>query len=179
VPRLESIAAQLKVGYLAGAGRHDEAQAKVYRYFAAGIAVSLALVVLVERLHRPILALFTQDPAVLSLAAAVLLVALVHEPGRNFNTIIIPALKGAGDVRFPVYVGIVSMWGLGVGGAWLLGLRLGYGLPGVWAAMASDEWIRGLVILWRWRSGAWKSKALVAGEPGGPSISRIETEEGL
>ena len=173
------IAAQLKVGYLVGAGRAAEAEQKVYRYFAIGFGCSLVLVVLVERFHRPLLALFSADAEVVALASAVLLVALVHEPGRNFNTVIIPALKGAGDVRFPVYVGIASMWGIGVGGAWLLGVKLGYGLPGVWTAMAADEWLRGLAMLWRWRSGAWKTKALVTAEAGGSSVSMVEAEEGL
>jgi Na+-driven multidrug efflux pump len=172
-------AAQLKVGYLVGAGRAAEAQQKVYRYFATGFGLSVVLVIVVERLHRQLLALFSADPEVVALASAVLLVALVHEPGRNFNTIIIPALKGAGDVRFPVYVGIASMWGIGVVGAWFLGVRLGYGLPGIWAAMAADEWLRGLIMLARWRSGAWQGKALVTAEAGGPSLSRVEAEEGL
>jgi Na+-driven multidrug efflux pump len=95
------------------------------------------------------------------MVTAVLFVAIFHEPGRDFNTIIIPALKGAGDIRFPVYVGIVSMWGVSVFGSWLLGLKMGLGLLGVWIAMASDEWLRGLIMLWRWRSGVWKASSLV------------------
>jgi putative MATE family efflux protein len=153
--------AQLKVGYLVGAGRHDEATHRVYRYFGIGFLISLVLVILLAFFRQPILALFTQDRRLLSLAGSVLLVAIVHEPGRNFNTIIIPALKGAGDIRFPVYVGIVSMWGLSVFGSWVLGLKLGLGLIGVWIAMTSDEWMRGLAMLLRWRSGAWKSRTLV------------------
>ena len=85
----------------------------------------------------------------------------MHEPARNFNTIIIPALKGAGDFLFPVYVGLASMWGLGVFGAWLLGLKLGFGLVGVWMAMALEEWLRGLTMLLRWRSGIWRLRSLV------------------
>jgi putative MATE family efflux protein len=154
--------AQIKVGYLVGAGRHDEAKVKVYRYFAVGFFISLLLVAATSLMRSEVLGIFTQDPKLIPLAASVLLVAVIHEPGRNFNTIIIPALKGAGDVRFPVYVGMVSMWGVGVLGAWLLGLHWGLGLVGVWIAMASDEWLRGLVMLWRWNSGAWKSKCLMA-----------------
>lgn len=153
--------AQIKVGYLVGSGRPDEAQGKVYRYFACGFLISLVLVVMINVLRRPILGIFSQEPGVLALAASVLLIALIHEPSRNFNTIIIPALKGAGDVRFPVLVGIGSMWGLGTFGSWLLGVKLGWGLCGVWVALASDEWVRGLIMLRRWHSGAWKTKALV------------------
>ena len=175
-------AAQLKVGYLVGAGRHEEATHRVYRYFAWGFATSLVLVLVLQAFHRPLLGLFSTDPRVLALAASVLVVAVVHEPGRDFNTIIIPALKGAGDVRFPVYVGIVSMWGVSVVGAWFLGLHLGLGLVGVWMAMAADEWLRGLVMLWRWRSGAWRRFRLVdAPEDTGAlaALGQVEAEEGL
>jgi putative MATE family efflux protein len=171
--------AQIKVGYLVGAGRHDLARGKVYRYFAVAFGISVVGVVLVQWWHRALLGLFTDDPDVIGLASSVLLVALVHEPGRNFNTVIIPALKGAGDVRFPVLVGMVSMWGVGVFGAWLLGVRLGLGLPGVWAAMAADEWLRGLLMLWRWRSGAWTSKALLGAQEAEVALSAVEIAEGL
>jgi putative MATE family efflux protein len=156
-------ATQITVGHLVGAGRHADAAGRVYRYFALAFAISLSLVTALQFARRPVLELFTADPKVLELAGAVLLVALVLEPGRNFNTVIIPALKGAGDVRFPVYVGVASMWGLGVGGAWLLGVRLGWGLVGVWIAMAADEWTRGVIMLLRWRSGRWRAFRVVAG----------------
>jgi putative MATE family efflux protein len=166
--------AQLKVGYLVGAGRHDEAQNRVYRYFATGLVISFVLAAAVAFWHSPILGLFTHDSVLLATAAAVLFVAVIHEPGRNFNTIIIPALKGAGDIQFPVYVGIVSMWGVSAFGSWLLGLKLGLGLLGVWIAMACDEWLRGLIMLRRWHSGAWKSRAFVRpSQPAGPECATI------
>jgi putative MATE family efflux protein len=159
------LATQIKVGYLVGAGRADEAQGRVYRYFLSGLVITAAGVVIVMLLQRPIFSLFTDDAAVLAMIASVMLVELALEPGRTANVIVIPALKGAGDVRFPVYVGVASMWGVGVFGAWFLGLHLGLGLPGIWVAMASDEWLRSGVMLLRWRSGAWKSKRLLSPAP--------------
>ncbi len=154
-------AGQIKVGYYIGAGRQEEAQRRVYGYFAAGFLTSFGLAVLINVFKRPLLGLFSSSPALIGLASTVLLISLGHEPGRNFNTIINPGLKGAGDVHFPVLAGIVGMWCIGTFGAWLLGIRLGLGLIGVWAAMCADEWSRGIAMLMRWRSGAWKSKALV------------------
>jgi putative MATE family efflux protein len=154
-------AAQIKVGYFVGAGMADAAQRKVYRYFAAGVAISFALVVIAKLFEVPILNVFTQNASIQAMSFGVLLIALFHEPGRNFNVIIIPALKGAGDVRFPVYVGILFMWGVGVTLAYVFGIILGWGLMGICVAMALDEWSRGIVIFFRWRGGRWKTKALV------------------
>jgi putative MATE family efflux protein len=165
---------QLKVGYLVGAGQHGEAQRRVYRYFAVGLVVSFVLAASLALGRAPLLGLFTDDKALLITAASVLFIAVIHEPGRNFNTIIIPALKGAGDIRFPVYVGIASMWGVSAFGSWLLGLKLGLGLVGVWIAMASDEWLRGLIMFWRWRSGAWKSHSFVS--PATPDVTGPRSE---
>jgi Na+-driven multidrug efflux pump len=48
------------------------------------------------------------------------------------------------------------------GGAWLFGVHFGFGLPGVWAAYAADEWLRGLVMAARWPRGAWTPHARAA-----------------
>jgi putative MATE family efflux protein len=173
-------AAQLKVGYLVGSGRHAEAKQRVYRYFALASLCTVSAVVPIELFHRPVLGLFSTDPGVLALGSTILMIAVIHEPGRNFNTVFIPALKGAGDVRFPVTMGVVSMWGVGVAGAWLLGIRLHWGLAGIWLAMAADEWLRGLVMWRRWRSGAWQSsRRLEAAGAAVAQVAAVEIEEGI
>jgi len=154
-------AVQIKVGYYVGAMMADVAQRKVYRYFLCGMAISTAAVLAVKLLQVPIIGYLSQNPEIQTMAFGVLLVALIHEPGRNFNVIIIPALKGAGDVRYPVYVGMIFMWGVGVTLAYVLGIALGWGLVGICVAMAADEWSRGIVIFFRWRGGRWKGKELV------------------
>jgi MATE family, multidrug efflux pump len=162
-------AGQIKVGYFVGAGKQAQAEGRVYGYFAIGFLTSLVVILAINLFKRPLLEMFSSNSRLVGLAATVLLVSIVHEPGRNFNTIINPALKGAGDIHFPVLVGTVGMWCVGTFGAWLLGLRLGMGLVGVWTAMAADEWSRGIVNLLRWRSGVWKQKALV--EPPAPDAA--------
>jgi putative MATE family efflux protein len=156
---------QIKVGYWVGAGMHSTAYRKVYRYFALGFTVSAVLAGSVFLVQKPLLHLFTDNTQIPQILAGVFIVALILEPGRNFNVIIIPALKGAGDVRFPVYTGMILMWGIGVVLSYVLGIRLHWGLLGVWIALSCDEWIRGLVMLFRWKSGRWRSKTLLRAMP--------------
>ena len=175
-------AGQIKVGYLVGGGRPDEAMGRVYRYFAAGFFASLVVVLTIYAFKRQILGIFSASESLLTLAASVLLIAVVHEPGRNFNTIINPALKGAGDMKFPVIVGIIGMWCVGTFGAWLLGLQLKLGLVGVWTAMCADEWSRGIAMLIRWRSGGWKHKGFVRATDEAvvaAALSSVEQAEGV
>lgn len=155
-------ATQIKVGYFVGAGRPDDAYHKVFRYFFSGVLVSLLLVIVANFIQVPVMKFFTKDITILHLISEILLVSLVLEPGRNFNVIIIPALKGAGDVQFPVFVGMILMWGIGVLFAYVFGIIFGWGLIGVWTAMTCDEWIRGSFMFLRWRNGKWKNKLLLA-----------------
>ena len=68
----------------------------------------------------------------------------------------LPSLEVEGsDARFPVMAGALSMLLVLAGGSWLLGVVLGWGLPGVWIAYAADEWIRGLIMWRRWQTHAW------------------------
>ena len=62
------------------------------------------------------------------------------------------------DVKFPAMMCICSSWILGVGLGYLLGVKMGYGLVGVWAAMTMDECLRGFVFIFRFRSRGWAKK---------------------
>jgi Na+-driven multidrug efflux pump len=66
------------------------------------------------------------------------------------------ALKGVGDVKFAVTAGIISMWGNGVLWTFIFGIVFNMGVVGAWLGMAMDEWIRGIVMQFRWRSMVWK-----------------------
>ncbi len=50
--------------------------------------------------------------------------------------IVISSLRATGDVGFPIQMAVLSMWCVWVPLAWLLGLKLGLGLAGIWIAHA-------------------------------------------
>lgn len=154
-------AGQLKVAYLVGAKKFSVAGRNVWGYYAIAFTLSMSLMFLCYLFRFPIIQIFTKDAATVAMVSTLFLISFFRESGRISNIVVIPALKGSGDVYFPVICGLIFMWGIGVGGAWILGIEMGLGLAGVWIAIAADEWIRGVVIAWRWKSGAWKSKALV------------------
>ena len=98
---------------------------------------------------------FTDDAQILDAASTLLWLAVLVEPGRVFNIVYINALRATGDARFPVAAGVVSMVLVMGGGAWLLGVHFGLGLPGLWIAYAADEWLRGLTMAARWKWRGW------------------------
>ena len=151
----------IMIGQLVGAGRFDEAAHVGMRNFRIAFAAAWVLGLGLFMGRTELMRIFTVEEAVISLGALVFMIDAFLEPGRTFNIVLISGLRGAGDVQFPVVMAVLSMWSVNIGLGYYLGVVLGYGLPGIWAAMLVDEWIRGLAMLWRWRSGAWRSKALV------------------
>lgn len=155
------IGTEIIVGQMVGAGEMNAAYRRLMKSVKISFVLTLAIVSTAVIFRHELIGLFTKDPDILALGASIFLLSIVIEPGRTFNMVIINSLRAAGDARFPVLMGVISMWGISVPLAYVLGVHLGFGLYGIWIAFTVDEWLRGLIMLLRWRSRAWEKKALV------------------
>jgi putative MATE family efflux protein len=154
-------AGEILVGHAVGAGDLRGADRTLRRSLSVALAVALAVAVAMALAGPWVLRLFTADPAILATAGTLLWINVLLEPGRTCNVVVINALRATGDARFPVQAGAASMLLVMAGGSWL-GVRLGWGLAGVWLAYALDEWVRGAIMLVRWRSLRWTHAARAA-----------------
>ena len=91
----------------------------------------------------------------------ILAIDIVLEFGRVTNLVYGQALKTSGDAVFPVVMGAVFMYLAAVGGTYFFGLHLGLLAIGAYIGLASDECIRAVGMVLRWKSGKWKNKRLV------------------
>ncbi|GGM43512.1 putative transporter YisQ [Paraliobacillus quinghaiensis] len=152
---------QIYIGQLVGAGKLETAYKEMYRGLRFALAVSLSVGVILALSGEFLLGLFTDDTEIISLGATLLFMGIILEPGRTFNLVIISALRASGDAKFPVMIGVLSMWGISVTLAYFFGISLGYGLIGIYIAIIMDEWFRGSLMFLRWRSKKWQKKAVV------------------
>ena len=146
---------QIQTGYFIGRGLIDAILIRVQKYFVVGFIVTNIVTITIFLLSDNIIPLFTDQAEIAALTASLIAGSILLEAGRVFNLIFISALKAAGDIKFPVKMGILSMWGLGVVFSYLLGVHWGYGVFGAWMAIAMDEWFRGVIMARRWRSKVW------------------------
>ena len=149
------------IGQLVGMNKIRAAYTIGKRVMRVGVAFSVTLSLLVAIFGKTILSMLTSDPWIISTGAAILWVEIFLENGRALNFFGVNALRSAGDIYFPVLVGIVVMWGIQVVGSYVLGIGLGWGLVAMWAVFALDENIRGLIFLRRWNSFRWVGKGFV------------------
>ena len=146
---------EIVVGRLIGAGDFEGA----YRQLLSSLKISLMLcaggMAIIAVIAPHLIGLFSHDPVVIKGGALLLRIAVILEIGRVFNIVVINSLRATGDAHFPVKVGVVCMWLLWVPNSWFLGLHLGWGLVGIWIAMACDEWLRGIIMYYRWIKRRW------------------------
>ena len=154
-------ASQVIVGFLVGAKRQNEVTNRVWKSMSLAIVISVGLAIFFYITSDTVLSVFTTDPEILSLAHNVLLVEIFLELGRAINIVMVGCLQAAGDIRTPMLVGVFGMWLCAVPLSYLFGIYWGWGLVGIWIAMAIDEILRGLLFIYRWQSGKWKEKRLI------------------
>lgn len=151
-------AAQIIVGHLVGAGKHDEAYVLIMKSLKKAWVITLTIACVFAVFRVQLMGIFTKNPEIIALGGIILIVDILLEMGRVVNLIVIGGLKASGDVNFPMIIGIFSMWGISTLGAYVLGIHLGFGLVGIWVAMLLDEVIRGIIMLYRWRGGKWRTQ---------------------
>ncbi|WP_018605089.1 MATE family efflux transporter [Uliginosibacterium gangwonense] len=150
-----AVAGEIIIGHMIGAGKFEDAYHQAMNNLKFGLVITIGTVILAAILAPVLLDLFTDDPVIIATGALLVRLSICLEPGRTFNLVFVNALRATGDARYPLLLGIASQWTIMVGGAWLLGTHLGWGLPGVWIAFAADEWLRGMLFLRRWRQRKW------------------------
>ncbi|MDA3730388.1 MATE family efflux transporter [Niameybacter massiliensis] len=156
-----SSAVQIIVGHLIGAGDIDDADELVMKTLRPTVFISLVVAILLYLGSDIFFGLFTKDPAMLALGKQIMFIQIFLEVGRTFNLVIIRSMQAAGDIKYPVMIGILSMWGVAALLSYVFGIILGMGLVGVWIAMALDEIIRAILVYRRWKKGTWRGRALI------------------
>lgn len=152
---------QILIGHMIGAGKIEDAYVRALKSLRISIFISLATAGVVYLVAKPFLGIFTDNGSIIEAGTVLLLMTVVLEPGRAFNLIMISSLRSAGDVKFPVYIGILVMWGISVTFAWFFGIFLGLGLIGIWIGFIADEWLRGVLMLRRWKQRNWVRMSFV------------------
>lgn len=152
---------QLLVARYIGGKQYDRAMHRGIKTLKISMLVSFATSLSIALIGDPLLKAFTNDPEIIAIGLPVLWAIVFIEPGRAMNIVLMGSLKSAGDVRFPVIIGVICMWGVAVLLSYFFGIHLGLGLLGIWIAQGLDEWIRGLFAYKRWLSKPWKRKDII------------------
>jgi len=149
------------IGHLTGMKKYDAAFALGRRVLRVSVAVTFVLSFITACFGHTIFSMLSDNEHIIRMGSLVLWVDILVEVGRAINLFGVNSLRSAGDIYYPVTVGIIVCWTVAVGGSWLLGIGLHGGLIALWCALILDENIRGLIFIRRWKSRRWTAKSLV------------------
>jgi putative MATE family efflux protein len=158
-----AVAGSAVVGQNLGAGRPDRADAGLRECARLSTWLMSAVGASFFFLAAPLVRLFLRSPddgPAVAAAAMCLAISAFEQPFMAMAMALGGGLRGAGDTRSPVLVGLLGVWGVRVPLAWALAFPAGLGLYGIWITMIADWAVRTAVFSVLYRKGAWKTLRL-------------------
>lgn len=149
----------ISIGHLVGQDKIRAAYLLGKYVMRLSILVSLILSCLWAVFGHTIFSMLTNNEEIIRLGVTIMTIDILVEIGRAVNIYATNALRSAGDVNFPFYLGVIVQWSVSVGLSYLLGIHWGWGLVGMWIAFLFDENIRAIVFVRRWNSMKWAQKS--------------------
>jgi len=142
-------------------GANRDAGVRIVARHALGLAIAYtgACGLLFAAAARPLAALFTTNEAVRDLAAQLLYVAAAFQVFDGANIVARCVLRGAGDVRYPAAVGVLTAWVCTPPLTLGLGISLGWGALGGWLGLCAEIVLGAGVLWWRFVKGHWRAAA--------------------
>ena len=156
-----AMATQIITGHLVGAGKSDEAYKRVFKTLRTSMPITIAMASINALLCRYTLQFFTSNQNIIALGQMIMIVDIFVEMGRCLNMTFVCSLKAAGAYIFPLIMGILCNWGLGLTTGYFVGVALGVGVAGIFMGTATDECIRGLIVMFYWYKKKWVGKSVV------------------
>jgi len=157
VPMGLSQAATVRVGHAAGRGDAAGAYRAGWSAVAVAMLFSVVMTGVIVTVPEPFAALFLDtaraDAAeVLSLAAALLMLAAMFQIVDALQAVAAGALRGLNDTAFPMVIAGVSYWGLGAGSAVWLAFGAGFETRGIWIGFVIGLTAAAVLLIWRFKS---------------------------
>jgi putative MATE family efflux protein len=152
-----SNAAATLVGQNLGAGQPARAEAAVWHIGWMNMAFTLVVSVLFFAFNHELIALFTNDPAVIAIGGEWLQILSYSYFVYGWWMVSVQAFNGAGDTATPTWINLVFFWLIQIPLAWALALPLGWGHSGVFWGVFVSETAVGVFTLWLFTRGRWKA----------------------
>ncbi|HKR07618.1 MAG TPA: MATE family efflux transporter [Gemmatimonadaceae bacterium] len=153
-----SNAAATMVGQALGARKPDRAEHAVWMAARYNLWFLGSVGVIFVVLAGPIVSIFTSDSAIAQNAVAGLRTVAFGFPFYAYGMVLTSAFNGAGDTWTPTWINLFVFWAWGIPLAYILGIVVHRGPPGVFLSMLLTYTTLAVVSVWLFRKGRWKTR---------------------
>jgi len=152
-----SNAAATLVGQNLGAKQPERAEASVWHIGWYNMAFTLGVSVAFFFFHDRLLAIFTEDPAVVAIGGEWLRILSYSYFVYGWWMVSVQAFNGAGDTATPTWINLVFFWLIQIPLCYWLAVTLDWQHTGVFWGVFVSETSVGLFTLWLFTRGKWKT----------------------
>ena len=146
------------IGQCMGNGDADAAEHYFKRLTRITLLISSAWNLLIFLLTPFFMKFYALQPETKRLVIWLVLIHNVFNAAAYpFSGALSNGLRAAGDVKFTMYVSVISTIAVRLLLSWLLGIVLKMGVIGIAIAMVCDWSIRAVIFFWRQKSGKWNT----------------------
>lgn len=156
-----SMANEIIVGHLVGAKKFIGAYQRTFKSLYLSLKITLLVVALIFILKSQIMDLLNLQGEIRQIIYPLFYLSFILEIFRALNIVMVNALRATGDAKFPMYMGIIFMFFVGLPASYFFGIYLGFGVIGIWIGFCCDESLRGICNTLRWISKKWQTKRIV------------------
>jgi len=154
-----ALTAMTHMGKNMGANAHGQAERTGSITHRIAFVFVLMVVVLMILFSTTLLHLFIRkEDAVIAdyrFKALFIVFSLVQIP-KAMNTVVVGSLRGAGDIKWIMWINIIGVLILEIGMNWIGAFIFHLGLMGIWSIQGLDEVAKSQINFLRFRKGKWK-----------------------
>lgn len=136
-------------------GARDFSWHNTLLFMGLGASINLVLAIFGPQL----LGIFTKSQEIISLASLLLWLNIFYDPSRVGNEITIASLNLVGQVKYPVYVGILVTYLFTIPCIYLVTRVFHLQMAYIWLVFIIDEGLRLTLFMRRWMAGGWMSRS--------------------
>jgi len=174
VPMGVAAAAAVLVGQAVGRGDAAGARRAAGAAYACGVGFMCTSAALFLAAPHELARLYTKNAAVLAIAASLIPIADVFQVFDGLQVVSSGVLRGIGDTRVPMLVGVLGFWLIGFPVSVYLGFRTAAGPEGLWWGFVAGLAAVGVFLLARVRVRLARTvrRVVIDEERTAPSIGR-------
>ena len=140
-------------------GAKNEQLARMYTRMCQriGFVIAIGMSLFIFFGSQTLAEFYSTEPEIIQNTMIALTIVAFVQPFQSHQLITSGALRGAGDTVWPLIAIFVGSILIRVSLGYIFVNIVGLGLAGAWYAVFIDQFIRWLIILFRFKSGKWKN----------------------
>ncbi|WP_303701421.1 MATE family efflux transporter [Flexistipes sinusarabici] len=148
------------VGNLLGEGKKHEAFKNGIVTAVMGVIAITVMTLIVVIFARDVSQILSKDSVVIKESVLYIYISMISEPFMAFSAILGGGLNGAGDTRSVMMRIVAAMWIVRIPLAYIMGITLGFGAPGIWWSMNASIVAQMILIARRYFKKEWLDYAV-------------------